>query len=152
MKTARLARIIEYLSEYMDKHGFFQRACNLSKDKGGYLWIGVYFVFNNEIRRAAFSGDDDKIPSFEIGRGNVGFCVKHGAVRNVTDIKLDKQFIPRLPQARSELVVPIIESGVVRGAIDCFSERANYFSDEDVEFLKKLAEMCLFASKQTLTL
>lgn len=152
MKTARLARIIEYLSGYKDKNGFFQKACDFAKERGGYLWMGIYFIFNGEIRRIAFSGQDDGIPSFEIGDGNVGVSVKHGGIRSVPDIKLDGQFIPRFSEARSELVVPIIEEGLVVGAVDCISERANYFSAEDTEFLKKLAEMCLSASKHTLTL
>lgn len=152
MKAARLTRIIEYLSDYKDRSGFFQKACDLTKEKGGYLWTGIYFIFNDEIRRMVFSGEDDSITSFRFGDGNVGFCVKHGSMRSVPDIKLDKQFIPRFSDARSEIVVPIIEGNHVIGAIDCLSERANYFSGEDAEFLKKLAEMCLSASKHTLTL
>ena len=149
-KEARLERIIEYLSDYTGKPVFFQKAVNFTKEKGGYVWVGVYFLFNNELRRTAFSGKDDNIEVFKMGEGNPGFAAKNGMLRLVQDIKLDKKFIPRFREAKSEASMPIIEDRKVIGVIDCISDRVNGFSDDDILFLKRLADLCRLASRSAL--
>ena len=74
-----------------------------------------------------------------VGEGITGWVARHGKPALVGDVTQDKRYVSIRRDVRSELAVPLEVRGEVRGVINVDSERANAFSDDDLELLQELA-------------
>lgn len=65
----------------------------------------------------------------EIGEGVSGRCAATGEVQVVDDVSEDPDYIPGLPDAASEVAVPLIHQGEVIGVLNAESEQEDAFDE-----------------------
>ena len=114
----------------------------LYKNFDAYNWVGVYLVEEDYLILGPWNGkqatEHTKIP---IGRGVCGSAAQSGKTEAVADVSKDTRYLACFVSTRSEIVVPIKKKGVVAGEIDIDSDVSNAFSESDVVFLEKVADM-----------
>lgn len=105
-----------------------------------YNWVGIYLVQGNDLVLDAWAGPEatqhTRIP---VGRGVCGFAAKAGRTEIVSDVTKDPRYLQCFLSTRSEIVVPIFNTGKVVGEIDIDSEQLDAFSSVDREFLEAVA-------------
>ena len=78
-------------------------------------------------------------------KGIIGRGLRKRAPQVVPDVARDADYHPDVPGTRSEMVVPLIESGEVVGALDFQSEKLADFDLDDVVAAEVLAEFLIVA-------
>jgi GAF domain-containing protein len=105
-----------------------------------YSWVGIYLMKGSELVLDAWSGpqatEHVKIP---LGKGVCGFAAKSGKTEIVADVTKDSRYLQCFANTKSEIVVPILETGKVLGEIDVDSDVPDAFSSVDKEFLEAVA-------------
>jgi GAF domain-containing protein len=108
-----------------------------------YFWIGVYIKEGNLMKRVAYKGPLPPCREFPLGVGNVGYVGLTGQMKIISDVTKDKQYRMCFVETKSEIVIPIKKDNEIIGVIDVESDKLNYFNEEDVKILNKLAEEIL---------
>ena len=107
---------------------------------GGYRWVGVYDVTDDEIAAIGWDGPAaPTYPRFPRSQGLCGAAVAAGRPVVVGDVASDPRYLTTHTTTQSEIVVPIFDDGAVVGLIDVESERPNAFGDADSELLERCA-------------
>jgi signal transduction histidine kinase len=78
-------------------------------------------------------------------RGIIGRVVRTGDLAWVNDISQDRDYVPNSFRSRSVLVVPIKREEQVIGVIDLESPSPDYFTSDDVNFIKLLVSPAAIA-------
>jgi putative methionine-R-sulfoxide reductase with GAF domain/alkylhydroperoxidase family enzyme len=93
-------------------------------------WAGFYFRRGRELVLGPFQGRPAclRIP---LGQGVCGTAAARGAAVLVPDVHEFPGHIACDPESRSELVVPLVEDGIVSGVFDLDSPLAARFDDAD---------------------
>lgn len=74
-----------------------------------------------------------------LGEGITGRAARDREALIVDDVHLRKDYIPGIPQARSEIVVPILRSNRLLGVINVESVYPRAFDESDLQFLQHVA-------------
>jgi signal transduction histidine kinase len=74
-----------------------------------------------------------------VGEGITGWVARAGRPARVGDVTRDPRYIMVRDNVRSELAVPLLVEGQLRGVLNVDSDRANAFRPEDQELLEELA-------------
>jgi putative methionine-R-sulfoxide reductase with GAF domain len=77
--------------------------------------------------------------------GVIGRAVRLAAPQVVGDVSRDPDYLVDVPGTRSEMVIPLLETGAVVGTIDFQSERTAAFDLDDVAAGEALAEFLVVA-------
>jgi putative methionine-R-sulfoxide reductase with GAF domain/alkylhydroperoxidase family enzyme len=103
-------------------------------------WAGFYFRKGGELALGPFHGKPAcvRIP---IGRGVCGTAAARGASMAVPDVHEFPGHIACDPDSRSELVVPLIDDGVVLGVLDLDSPLLGRFDGADRQGCEQLVEL-----------
>lgn len=111
----------------------------LNSSVPSYSWVGIYLADGSELVLDAWSGpaatEHTRIP---IGKGVCGFAAKAGRTEIVSDVNKDPRYLQCFLSTKSEIVVPILNSGKVVGEIDIDSDQLDSFSSVDREFLEAI--------------
>jgi len=75
-----------------------------------------------------------------LGKGVTGRCAQLGKPVLVDDVRNDPGYIEGIPQARSELAVPLIADGHVIGVLDVESTQTAAYNQEHVHLLSVIAQ------------
>jgi PAS domain S-box-containing protein len=75
----------------------------------------------------------------ELDQGISGWVVKHSKPVIVPDVRLDPRYYEVVPDARSELCVPMTVGSLTIGALDVESTQVNAFTNNDLRLLNTLA-------------
>jgi sigma-B regulation protein RsbU (phosphoserine phosphatase) len=84
----------------------------------------------------------ERIP---LAEGLTGAAARAKAPILVADVRHDPRYLPVIPEARSELVVPLVYKDRVVGVFDLESREVSRFSEEHVKMLTPLAGMVAVA-------
>jgi L-methionine (R)-S-oxide reductase len=105
-------------------------------------WAGFYFRKGAELVLGPFQGKPAcvRIP---IGKGVCGISAARAAAVLVPDVRDFPGHIACDPESRSELVVPLIEGGVVLGVLDLDSPLPARFDQADREGCERLVALFL---------
>ncbi len=103
-------------------------------------WAGFYFRRGNELVLGPFQGKPACV-RIAIGEGVCGTAAAQGRSVLVADVHDFPGHIACDPDSRSELVVPLIEDGVVVGVLDLDSPLAARFDEADREGCEALAAL-----------
>ena len=104
-------------------------------------WCGFYLLRGEELVLGPFQGKPAcvRIP---VGKGVCGSAASERATLVVPDVTRFPGHIACDPASRSEIVVPIIENGVLRGVLDVDAPEVGRFDQEDLvgleEFVRAL--------------
>lgn len=111
-----------------------------------YRWVGIYEVGTESVSAIAWSGSDAPAhPVFPVTGGLTSAAIRERKAIIVGDVRTDARYLTALANTRSEMIVPVLDSGVNRviGTIDVESEFANAFSEEHAAECEEFARLAL---------
>jgi L-methionine (R)-S-oxide reductase len=111
------------------------------KQAFGFLWVGFYFVKNEELVLGPFQGPI-ACTRIKKGKGVCGTAWKNEETIVVPDVNAFPGHIACSSASQSEIVIPIRnKEGIIFGVLDVDSEKLNDFSDVDKIHLEKLTKI-----------
>lgn len=111
--------------------------CGALKEQFGWLWVGFYLVKENELVLAPFQGPV-ACTRIKKGKGVCGAAWQQAETLIVPDVEKFPGHIACSSLSRSEIVVPIITNGEVKGVLDVDSVSLNDFDETDKKFLEEI--------------
>jgi GAF domain-containing protein len=146
MNTMDEARLMEEVSRKLEDDGDRKRKvagiAGAIRSAGGYRWVGLYEVTEDEIINLAFDGPGaPSHPRFPVTQGLSGSAVASGKTVVVGDVSKDPRYLTAFGSTRSEIIVPVLDrtGRKVLGTIDVESDRVDAFSEEDRATLERCA-------------
>ncbi len=122
-----------------------QCICKLLKDEvAHYDWVGFYLVDKvnpKELILGSFEGVPTEHTRIPFGQGICGQVAEEEKSRIVQDVAQEDNYLSCSIDVKSEIVVPIFKNEKFIGEIDIDSYEIAPFTDEDKNFLKKVANM-----------
>lgn len=106
------------------------------KEAFNFFWIGFYLVKDGQLILGPFQGS---VACYRIkkGGGVCGTAWVEETTQVVPDVEQFKGHIACSSLSRSEIVVPIIVEGEVKGVLDIDSDKLNTFDEIDRIYLEK---------------
>ena len=138
-----LAEVGREMSGILDLDELLTRVAHLVKRVIAYRTFGIALVNDDtgmvEFKVAISYGEASASSAVKVGEGLLGYAVQHKEVVLVPDVAQDPRYINAVPDAKSELVVPLLVKDRCIGAFDLESPELNAFSKRHVELLTLLA-------------
>jgi GAF domain-containing protein len=110
-------------------------------------WAGFYFVSGTELVLGPFQGKPACV-RISIGRGVCGSAAARATTVLVPDVHAFPGHIACDPNSCSELVVPLVEAGNVRGVLDLDSPLLERFDEIDQKGCERLVALFLDHHRQ----
>ena len=108
------------------------------KDTFNFWWVGFYRVIGEELLLGPFQGPL-ACTRIRKGKGVCGTAWQKAQTVIVPDVDAFPGHIACSSLTKSEIVMPIINKGVVTAVLDIDSEKADNFDDTDKFYLEKIA-------------
>jgi sigma-B regulation protein RsbU (phosphoserine phosphatase) len=125
------------------------RLANLTRRVIDYRTFGILLVDEAtqelEMKVAVRYGTSAESPRVKMGVGLVGYAALHKEIVLVPDVSKDSRYINLVPDARSELVIPLLLKDRCIGVFDLESPELDAFSKNHVEILSLLASQAAVA-------
>lgn len=140
-KTERYASLLPQIKALVE--GETDLVANLAniaaalKEQFGWLWVGFYLVKDDQLVVGPFQGPV-ACTRIRKGRGVCGASWAEARTLIVPDVEAFPGHIACSSLSRSEIVVPLLNKGVVAGVLDIDSERLNEFDEEDQRWLEQV--------------
>ena len=108
----------------------------------GFFWAGFYLVHDGELHLGPFQGS---VACYRIkkGRGVCGTAWSEARTQVVPDVDQFPGHIACSSLSRSEIVVPIIVNGEVKGVLDIDSDQLSTFDETDRVYLEKVVDLLI---------
>lgn len=110
------------------------------KEAFGFLWVGFYLVKGDELVLGPFQGSL-ACTRITYGKGVCGAAWKTGVTQLVPNVDDFPGHIACSAASRSEIVVPVLQSGRVLMVLDVDSEHLDHFDATDQVYLEQLATL-----------
>lgn len=110
------------------------------KTQFDFFWVGFYIVRDNELVLGPFQGP---IACTRIAKGK-GVCGTAWATAEtvvVPDVDAFPGHIACSSLSKSEIVVPVLQDGIVTAVLDVDSAHLNGFDEVDARFLKAIVDL-----------
>lgn len=107
------------------------------KEQFGWLWVGFYLVKQDELVLGPFQGPV-ACTRIRKGRGVCGASWEQAQTLVVPDVEAFPGHIACSSLSRSEIVVPIMQNGIVTGVLDVDSVELNEFDETDKRYLEEI--------------
>jgi len=113
------------------------------KEAFEFLWVGFYRVVDDRLVLGPFQGPVacTRIP---YGKGVCGTSWKEKKTLVVPDVAQFPGHIACSSLSRSEIVVPILQDGIVRAVLDVDSDKEKSFDEVDAHYLEKIVSLLNF--------
>lgn len=123
-----------------DPISIFANASAALKEAFGFFWVGFYLVKGDSLHLGPFQGS---VACYRIkkGKGVCGTAWAEARTLVVPDVDQFPGHIACSSLSRSEIVVPLIAEGEVKGVLDIDSDRLNSFDDTDKEYLEEVTRL-----------
>lgn len=108
------------------------------KDTFNFWWVGFYRVLGDALVLGPFQGPL-ACTRIAKGKGVCGTAWQNAQTIIVPDVNAFPGHIACSSRTKSEIVVPIINKGMVSAVLDIDSEKADNFDDTDKFYLEKIA-------------
>jgi L-methionine (R)-S-oxide reductase len=117
-----------------------ERAVALLKERlPYYTWVGIYQLDGHELVLGPFLGKPSPHTRIPLDQGICGAAATQKASIIVDDVNSDPRYLACSLEAKSEIVVPILDGDRVLGEIDIDSDLPAGFKDWDRELLEGVA-------------
>jgi GAF domain-containing protein len=103
-------------------------------------WAGFYFVKGGELVVGPFQGKPACV-TIPLGRGVCGTAAASREIQRVADVHAFDGHIACDAESRSEIVLPLVFEGDVRGVLDIDSPVPDRFDHLDQEMLREIADV-----------
>jgi GAF domain-containing protein len=110
------------------------------KQTFGFLWVGVYFVKNDELVLGPFQGPI-ACTRIKKGKGVCGTAWDRKEAIIVEDVNAFPGHIACSSDAKSEIVLPAFKHGEVALVLDIDSEELATFDSIDKEYLQQVIQL-----------
>jgi sigma-B regulation protein RsbU (phosphoserine phosphatase) len=144
-----LAEIGREMSVILDLDVLLTRIASLTKRLIDYRTFGILLLDEGskelDMKLAVRYGDGATSKRVKLGEGLVGWAALHKQPILVPDVSKDVRYINLVPDARSELVIPMLIKERCIGVFDLESPELNAFSKEHKELLTLLASQAAVA-------
>jgi GAF domain-containing protein len=107
------------------------------KEQFGWLWVGFYLVKGGELVLGPFQGPV-ACTRIRKGRGVCGAAWERAETLVVPDVEAFPGHIACSSLSRSEIVVPLLVNGEVKGVLDVDSADLNSFDETDKRYLEEI--------------
>ena len=107
------------------------------KEQFNWLWVGFYWVENEELVLAPFQGPV-ACTRIKKGRGVCGTSWEKGITLIVDDVEKFPGHIACSSASRSEIVVPVFQNGRIVGVLDVDSTELAHFDYIDQQYLEEI--------------
>ena len=104
-----------------------------------YTWVGIYLLEGDELVLGPFLGKPSPHTRIPLGSGICGAAATERETIIVDDVNADSRYLACSIETRSEIVVPIMDSGRVLGEIDIDSDQPAAFGVADRTLLEGVA-------------
>lgn len=104
----------------------------------GFFWVGFYLVKDDQLVLGPFQGSA-ACYCIRKGKGVCGTAWAETRTLIVPDVEQFPGHIACSSLSRSEIVVPILAGGRVKGVLDVDSDQLNSFDETDRHYLEKIA-------------
>ncbi len=139
-----LPQIKALVIEEADVIANLANTCAALKEAFGFFWVGFYMVKNDELVLAPFQGP---IACTRIQKGK-GVCGKSWALGEtiiVDDVEKFEGHIACSSLSKSEIVIPLLQKGIVIGVLDIDSTTLSAFDSIDSNYLN---DLCIWLSER----
>ena len=140
-----LTQIVELAESSIPTSEMMQAVCDLLHDNvPHYDWVGFYIVDRDSKRELVlgpFTGAPTDHVRIPFGKGICGQAAETREVFVVPDVGKETNYLACSLYVKSEIVIPIFNSGELVGELDIDSHQTDAFTDEDTEFLQKVVDM-----------
>jgi sigma-B regulation protein RsbU (phosphoserine phosphatase) len=138
-----LAEIGREMSSILDLDDLLTRIASLTKRLIDYRTFGILLLDEAsqelDLKMAVRYGEEGTTKRVKLGQGLVGWAALHKQPVLVPDVSKDPRYINLVPDARSELVIPMLIKDRCIGVFDLESPELNAFTKEHAELLTLLA-------------
>ena len=110
------------------------------KEQFGWLWVGFYWVRNDELVLAPFQGPV-ACTRIKKGRGVCGSSWAQEKTLIVPDVEKFPGHIACSSLSRSEIVIPVFKNNKVVGVLDVDSLELNEFDETDQRYLEEIVQL-----------
>ncbi len=107
------------------------------KEQFGWLWVGFYLVKEDELVLGPFQGPV-ACTRIRKGRGVCGAAWERVETLVVPDVEAFPGHIACSSLSRSEIVIPLVHNGEVKGVLDVDSTDLNTFDETDRLYLEEI--------------
>ncbi len=144
-----LAEIGREMSSILDLDVLLTRIASLTKRLIDYRTFGILLLNEAtqelDMKFAVRYGEDATSKRVELGKGLVGWAALHKEPVLVADVSKDPRYLNLVPDARSELVIPMLIKDRCIGVFDLESPELDAFTKEHKELLTLLASQAAVA-------
>lgn len=106
----------------------------------GFFWVGFYIVRGEQLVLGPFQGSP-ACYRIRKGKGVCGTAWAEAQTIVVPDVEQFPGHIACSSLSRSEIVVPIMADGIVKGVLDIDSDQINAFDGTDSHYLEKITDI-----------
>ena len=103
-------------------------------------WVGFYFLKEERLVVGPFQGKPACV-EIPLGRGVCGVAAATRQVQRVADVHAFPGHIACDIDSRSEIVLPLVDRGVLRGVLDLDSPSPGRFDEDDEVVLADIAKL-----------
>ncbi|MGE7775482.1 GAF domain-containing protein [Chitinophaga sp. NPDC101104] len=107
------------------------------KEQFGWLWVGFYLVKDGELVLGPFQGPV-ACTRIRKGRGVCGAAWERAETLVVPDVEAFPGHIACSSLSRSEIIVPLLVNGEVKGVLDVDSVDLDTFDETDKRYLEEI--------------
>jgi len=144
-----LAEIGREMSSILDLDVLLTRIAGLTKRLIDYRTFGILLLNEAtqelDMKFAVRYGEDATSKRVKLGQGLVGWAAEHKEPVLVADVSKDPRYLNLVPDARSELVIPMLIKDRCIGVFDLESPELDAFTKEHKELLTLLASQAAVA-------
>jgi L-methionine (R)-S-oxide reductase len=149
-QLALLSSVTHKIAGILDPERLMQEAASILQARMNHTYVAVVTLDAEGVLVGRWAGRTG-VAREAVGRaqgppkGIIGRALRKRAPQVVPDVARDPDYHPDVPGTRSEMVVPLVESGEVIGALDFQSEKQAAFDLDDVVAAEVLAEFLIVA-------
>jgi L-methionine (R)-S-oxide reductase len=119
------------------------------KEQFGWFWVGFYLVSGDELVLGPFQGPV-ACTRIKKGRGVCGSSWEQEKTLIVPEVDKFPGHIACSSLSKSEIVVPLIQDGIIYGVLDVDSSSADEFSVTDQFYLEQIVALVPYAISSNL--
>lgn len=125
------------ISDEKEEVSVLANAAAALREAFGFFWVGFYLVKDDRLILGPFQGS---AACYRIrkGKGVCGTSWAEARTLVVPDVDQFPEHIACSSLSRSEIVVPILAGGQVKGVLDIDSDQLNSFDETDRRYLEEV--------------
>lgn len=111
----------------------------------GVILVDLYSPQLERLPRSGIEGLSTSEPLYLDGPGLVPAAIRSGITTYAPDVNQDSRYVANVPEAKSELVIPLRTHNNIIGVLDLQSSQTHSFSPNDVRVLEAFAQRAAVA-------